>query len=123
MQSEKDSPEQVVAGQLAAYNAHDIDAFMKHWAPNARYYEYPEGMLANGCEQIRARHAERFAQNPLHGELVNRITLGNRVIDHEMVTRRFPAGVGVVEVVATYIVEQGKIVDARFVFGEPSFET
>lgn len=122
VQEKEQSPEQVVARQLEAYNAHDIESFMAHWATHSRYYEYPEGLLANGHDQIRARHTTRFNESPLHGELVNRIVLGNRVIDHEMVTRRFPEGVGVVEVVAVYIVEDGKIVDARFAFGKPEFD-
>lgn len=117
-----DSPEAVVARQLEAYNSHDIEAFMAEWSPRARYYEYPDGLLANCADQIRARHSERFTEEPLHGKLISRTVLGSRVVDHEKVTRRFPEGIGEIEVVAVYIVDGGKIIDARFVFGDRILE-
>jgi hypothetical protein len=55
-----------------------------------------------------------FERTPdLHCELVNRIVLGNTVIDQERVTG-FPGG-NVIEAVAIYKVENGKIAKVYFI--------
>lgn len=107
-----------VAGQLAAYNAKDIDAFMAWWADDCRYYAFPDTLLAEGAEAVRARHVERFREPCLHGTLHTRIVVGNLVVDHETVTRNFPEGVGEIDVVCLYEVAGGKIAAAWFKMGE-----
>ena len=112
-------PETVVQNQLDAYNARDIDAFMALWAEDAQYFQHPATLLAAGHDAIRARHAVRFQEPELFGRLVNRIAVGNTVVDHEIVTRNFPEGRGTVEVIATYEVGNDKITKAWFILGEP----
>lgn len=109
---ELDHPAAVIAGQLAAYNARDLDALMATYAADACQYEHPATLLASGAAAIRARMAVRFAEPDLHARLVQRVVMGNVVIDHEMVTRNFPGGLGVVELVAIYEVKDGKIQSA-----------
>jgi len=46
--------------------------------------------------------------------------VGPLVVDHEMVTRNFPEGVGTVELVCMYEVVGGLIHRASFVFGPPA---
>jgi len=116
------SPEDVVRRQLNAYNARDIEAFMAEWAEDAQYFAFPSALLASGAAAIRARHVERFREAGLHGELLQRIVLGNLVVDQERVSRMFPQGPGEVEVVAIYEVENGKIAKAWFRMGEPVLE-
>lgn len=111
--------EAVVQEQLDAYNARDIERFMRCWAPDCRYYAFPYTLLAEGREQVRARHAERFREPDLHGLLLQRMTLGSMVVDHERVVRNFPDGRGEVEVMAIYEVEAGRIARAWFRLGEP----
>jgi len=41
--------EMPVQRQLDAYNARDIDAFMKWWADDCLYYEFPGRLLARGA--------------------------------------------------------------------------
>lgn len=113
------SPAQVVARHLDAYNAKDIDTFMACWAQDALYYAHPDTLLAHGHAAIRARHEERFREPDLHGRLVSRLVLGERVVDTEVVTRNFPEGVGQVDVVAIYDVGNGLIQRAWFLFGVP----
>jgi len=113
------TPEQVVERQLAAYNARDIDAFMANWAEDALYFEHPDKLLASGAAAIRTRHAERFREPDLHGRLIHRMAVGNKVVDHEVVTRNFPEGRGSIEVIAIYEVADGKICKAWFMFGVP----
>jgi len=113
------TPTEIVARQLDAYNARDIETFMACWATEAEYYAFPSELLAVGVDAIRARHLVRFAEPDLHGRLLHRLAVGNLVVDHEIVTRNFPDGVGTVEVVAIYEVEVGKIVKAWFKQGMP----
>jgi putative hydrolase of HD superfamily len=106
-----------VREQLAAYNARDIDAFMRWWADDAQYYEFPDRLLASGAAAIRERHIARFAEPNLFGKLLSRIVVDDLVVDHETVTRNFPEGSGEVDVVAIYQVRDGKIAKAWFKLG------
>jgi putative hydrolase of HD superfamily len=106
-----------VQKQLDAYNGHDIEAFMPWWADDCQYYEFPSTLLANGAAEIRERHVLRFQEPNLFGRLINRIVVGNMVVDHESVMRTFPEGQGEIEVVAIYEVAHGKIAKAWFKMG------
>jgi putative hydrolase of HD superfamily len=107
-----------VARQLEAYNARDIDAFMRWWRDDCLYYAFPDQLLAKGAAEVRARHIERFREPDLHATLRNRIVTGNLVIDHETVTRNFAEGRGEVDVVCLYEVENELITRAWFKMGE-----
>lgn len=104
--------------QLEAYNARDVDAFMRWWADDCQYYAFPSTLLADGATAIRERHVERFRELDLFGKLLTRIVVGNVVVDHETVRRTFPDGPGEVDVLCTYEVEDGKIARAWFKTGE-----
>jgi putative hydrolase of HD superfamily len=106
--------EAVVASQLDAYNARDIDAFMAAWHDDAQILAYPGTMIANGAEEIRARHLIRFRDDVLAAKLRSRTCVGDLVVDHETVTRSFAAGPREVEVVGIYQVENGRIRAALF---------
>ena len=56
----------------------------------------------------------------MHARLVNRIAIGNQVIDQEVITRNFPEpeGIGAIELIAMYEVRGERIVRAWFRFGE-----
>ena len=116
--NQSDHPAAVIDRQLAAYNARDLDALMATYAADARQYEHPGTLLASGAAEIRARMAVRFAEPDLHARLVQRVVMGNVVIDHEMVTRNLAGGVGVVELVAIYEVKDGKIQSASAKAGQ-----
>jgi uncharacterized protein (TIGR02246 family) len=111
------APEAVVQRQLDAYNTKDIESFIAAWAPDAQYFEHPGKLLASGRDAIRARHVERFAEGNLHGELVKRMVMGNKVVDQERVTRTFPEGAGMIEVIAIYEIDDGLIAKAWFIMG------
>jgi hypothetical protein len=112
-----------VQKQLEAYNARNIEDFMRWWAQDCEYYEFPSRLLAAGASAIRERHVARFSETNLHGELVKRISVGNLVVDQERVTRTFPDGPGEIDVVAIYEVENGKIAKAWFKMGTPRLHT
>ncbi|HEX5453620.1 MAG TPA: nuclear transport factor 2 family protein [Stellaceae bacterium] len=117
------TPEAVVARQLAAYNARDIESFMAEWHDDARYFAHPDELLADGAAAIRARHLARFEEPDLHGRLMARMSVDNLVVDHELVSRNFAEGRGTVSVIAIYQVEGGKIARAWFKQGTPRLET
>jgi len=112
-----------VQRQLEAYNARDIDGFMQWWAEDCLYYEFPSRLLASGAEEIRRRHVARFAESNLFGRLVSRMSVGNVVVDREVVTRTFPEGPGEIDVIAIYEVEDGRIAKAWFKSGAPRLTT
>jgi hypothetical protein len=64
----------------------------------------------------------RFQEPNLHARLLNRIVLGNTVIDHEMVTRTFAEGTGTLEMTAIYEVRDGLIARAWFMFGDKTLD-
>jgi GNAT superfamily N-acetyltransferase len=105
--------------QLEAYNARDIDAFMRWWAVDCRYFLFPDTLIAVGIEEVRNRHEERFKEVNLFGALHSRSVVGNLVVDYETVTRSFPDGPGEVDVICIYEIEGGKIKTARFKIGTP----
>lgn len=105
-------PSAVVQRQLDAYNARDLDALLATYAPDAQQFEHPAKLVASGAAQIRERMAIRFQEPHLHARLVQRVVMGNIVIDHELVTRDFPEGTGTVDVVAIYEVVGERITSA-----------
>ena len=112
-----EGPEAVVARQLAAYNARDIEAFMALWREDAQMFEHPSTLLADGAAEIRARHLVRFREPDLFGRLVARMSAGNMVVDREVVTRNFPDGRGEIDVIAIYEVDGERIAKAWFKMG------
>lgn len=117
MDSSSSDPEAVVQRQLDAYNARDVDAMMMTYAEDAQQFEHPDKLLASGAVQLRERFAARFQEPNLHAKLIQRMVMGNVVIDRETVTRTFPEGAGTVELVAIYEVQDGRIAKAWFIFG------
>ena len=106
-----------VQAQLDAYNALDIDGFMRWWTADCEYYAFPNTLLARGADAIRARHVERFQESGLFGRLDARVVVGNLVIDRETVSRNFPEASGEVDVLAIYDVVDGLIARAWFSMG------
>jgi hypothetical protein len=111
------SPETIIQRQLDAYNAHDLDALLATYAEEAKQFEHPDKLLASGHAQIRQRMAGRFQDAQLQAKLVQRSVMGHVVIDQEEVTRTFPEGRGVIEVVAIYEVQNNKIQTSSIIFG------
>lgn len=108
------SPADLIQRQLDAYNAHDLDALLATYAEDANLFEHPATLLASGHSQLRARFALRFQEPNLHARLLHRVLIDRFVIDHERVTRTFPEGPGTIELIVTYEVVDGKIINAWF---------
>jgi hypothetical protein len=106
------SPAALAQQQLNAYNQRDLEAFLEPYSDDVEIYSFPNELQGKGKAQMRERYGKLFASSPeLHCELVNRIVLGDTVIDQERVTGR--AG-KTLEAIAIYTVRDGKIVRVTF---------
>jgi len=117
------SPLAVVQAQLDAFNARDIDALMRAYAPDAEQFALHGQRLAKGHEEIRPRYIARFTEPDLHARLLSRIVMGNIVTDLEVITRNFPEGVGLLEMLCIYEVVDGRIQRASFAPGATTMLT
>lgn len=103
----------LIQRQLDAYNAQDIEAFMRCYADDAVLAGLNGGVNQAGHEAIRSRHLALFAEFPQNkAELANRIDLGTTVIDHERVERA-PGG-DRFDVAAIYTLRNGEIARVDF---------
>ena len=83
------SVEAIVQGQLDAYNAQDIEAFIPHFADDITVSDLNGEPNLTGLDAYRERHVNMFAQFPGNrAELVSRTVIGRTVIDHERVFAR-----------------------------------
>ncbi|MBL7742055.1 MAG: amidohydrolase family protein [Chitinophagaceae bacterium] len=107
-----ESPEEIVQRQLNGYNAKDIDAFMDTYSDDIELYDFPAKLISKGKEEMKKSYAGFFQRVPnLYCEIVKRITIGNKVIDHEKVR----AGQQTLGAVAIYEVKNGKISKVTFI--------
>ncbi|MDD7887471.1 nuclear transport factor 2 family protein [Flavivirga sp. 57AJ16] len=106
------NPERVVNKQLEAYNKRDIGAFVATYSSNIKLYRYPNDLISEGHQAIRTAYVSFFEKAPdLNAQIVNRMVLGNKVIDNEKVTfngNTFYA-------IAIYEVQNEKITKVTFI--------
>jgi hypothetical protein len=108
----------VVHRQVEAYNARDLDRFVATYADGIRIFRLPSLEPAvSGKAQLTEVYRARFSVPALHAEILTRIVLGSKVVDHERVTgiREHP-----VEAVAVYEVVSDLIQMVWFFFPDPS---
>ena len=82
------NPELPVQRQLDAYNARDLARFVACYADEVQLFRPPAGEPWMVGKAALAAHyaANRFNLPQLHAELVNRMVLGNKVVDHERIS-------------------------------------
>ena len=109
----KQSPEEIVQEQVEGYNALNIDVFMAPYSDSLEIYEFPNTLLVKGKNNIKERYQRKFESTPnLHCEIVSRIVNGNIVIDQERITGL--ANGKIMEAIAIYVIEKGKIQKVYF---------
>ena len=77
----------VVQRQVEAYNARDLDRFVSAYSETIAIFRMPstEPIISGKVELSRFYSTQRFNLPGLHAEIVNRIALGNKVVDHERI--------------------------------------
>ena len=110
------NPVDIVQEQLEAYNARDLERFSATYSDTIRIFRMPatEPAIA-GKTQLNDTYRGRFSSPNLHADIVNRIVIGNKVIDHERVVGIKEAAI---EAVAVYEVEDGLIETVWFFYPE-----
>jgi hypothetical protein len=102
------SPVDVVQRQLEAYNARDLERFVAQYSDAVQVFRPPatEPAISGKAQFSEYYAANRFNLPGLRAEILARMVLGNRVIDHERVhgVRDQP-----LEVAAVYDVVDGLI--------------
>jgi hypothetical protein len=110
--TESSAEADIVQRNLDAYNARDIDAFMKDYAENVKLYNYPNKLQTDGKDAMRKSYEQWFRQTPdLRAFIKSRIVIGNKVIDEEQVT----VNGQIFHAVAIYEIENGLISKVTFI--------
>ncbi|MFD2916173.1 nuclear transport factor 2 family protein [Psychroserpens luteus] len=107
-----ENPETIVNNQLEKYNERDIKAFVNTYSKNIKLYSFPNSLTIDGRTSLKKGYESLFKNTPdLNAEIVNRIILGNMVIDKEKVTmngKNYYA-------IAIYEIENGLITKVTFI--------
>jgi hypothetical protein len=103
-----DTPVQIVHRHVEAMGRRDIDGFLAECAETIALKNAAGQPLLEGQEAIRTMYAGVFAKNPgMKTELIDRINVGNWVID-EHLTTGFADG-SQVHVARIYLIADGRI--------------
>lgn len=105
--------EKLAQEQLDAYNNRDIEAFILPYAEDVKVFNFPDQLMYQGRDEMYGLYGRMFSRTPdLHCRLVNRIVMGNTVIDQEEVTinKSEPP----VKAIAIYKIKNGKIAEVYF---------
>lgn len=106
-----------VQKQLDAYNNRNIEAFLEAYSDSVKIYNHPNELTMSGKKQMRAIFSDMFKNTKdLHCTLMNRMVLGNTVIDQEYVI--FNKNQPATQVFAMYKVANGKIQEVYFISPE-----
>lgn len=106
--------EKLAQEQLDAYNNRDIEAFILPYAEDVKVFNFPDQLMYQGRDEMYGLYGRMFSRTPdLHCRLVNRIVMGNTVIDQEEVTinKSEPP----VKAIAIYKIKDGKIAEVYFI--------
>ncbi|CAH2211774.1 nuclear transport factor 2 family protein [Tepidibacter aestuarii] len=109
------NPQEIVQMQLDFYNKHNLEGFMSTYHDDITVYNLIDNsVILEGKELLREKYYERFEILKVHAELVNRMVIGNKVIDHEYVTELNVDEI--VKAVAIYEIEDSLIKRVWFLF-------
>jgi hypothetical protein len=84
----KTPPHAPIDNALDAYNALDSIRFASYFCEDATVYEHPGKIMLHNRAEIQLHYKKIFNEYPLNqAEVLNRIILGARVVDHERIIR------------------------------------
>lgn len=104
-----------VLAQLDAFNRRDLKGFLSAYAPDVVIEDGAGNLMMRGHAGMRAMYGPLFEQSPeLHVEVVNRIAVGDYVIDEEHTTGfNFPGFPTELHAAVVYHLAAGMIAHAR----------
>lgn len=106
-------PLEIVDAQLKYYNEHNLEMFSKQFHRDIEVYDLEDNKLRfKGIQEFKVRYQKTLEVAKSRAKLVNRIDLGNKIIDHEHVTRLDTTDL--IEAVAIYLIEEEYITKAWF---------
>lgn len=110
--------EKAVQGQLDAFNAHDIDGFLKWYAEDYKGYNFNTGeLIFQGKKVAYERYSNMFKNEILNCKTINRMVLGRTIVDHEEITKGKSGEK--YDVIGIYELEDsGLISTVRFIYGD-----
>lgn len=107
--------ERLVQKQLDYYNENNLEAFVSTYHEDIEIINLEDNtLILKGIEALTEKYRERFQVQKVKAKLLNRIVIGDKVIDHEAVS-----GIKkdeLVYAVATYKVEDDLIRKVWFLF-------
>jgi hypothetical protein len=107
--------EKIVQEQLEYYNANDLENFVSTYHDDILIINQEDNtIILEGKDALREKYRQRFEVQKVQAELLNRMAIGNKVIDHESVKgiKKDEA----VKAIATYEVIDGRIKRVWFLF-------
>jgi len=108
------SPEAIVRAYTDAANRHDLEAFLALYAPDIRKFRFPGELASSGLEHNRQVYTKSFAEkSAIKVEIVQLMTVGDKVVAHDRVTGR-PDG-KVADEITVYQVQNGKFTNIVYV--------
>ncbi|MBB1330891.1 nuclear transport factor 2 family protein [Pseudoalteromonas sp. SR43-7] len=108
----------VVEQLVKAYNARNIEEFLRVYAEDVEFYIFPNELLFKGKEKLIERYGLMFKKlKCIHSSPIKRIVHGDIVIDHEL-SETCSTDENVVdkrsELISSYQIKDGKIVRVLF---------
>ncbi|MEL0639811.1 nuclear transport factor 2 family protein [Pseudoalteromonas aliena] len=108
----------VVEQLVKAYNARNIEEFLRVYDENVEFYIFPNELLFKGKEKLIERYGLMFKKlKCIHSSPIKRIVHGDIVIDHEL-SETCSTDKNVIdkrsELISSYQIKNGKIVRVLF---------
>ena len=108
----------VVEQLVNAYNARNIEEFIRMYDEDVEFYIFPNELLFKGKEKLIARYGIMFKKlKCLHSSPIKRIVHGDIVIDHEL-SETCSTDENVIdkrsELISSYQIKDGKVVRVLF---------
>lgn len=102
--------QQVVQGQLEAYNRRDLETFLQYYSDTIKVSDLTSANpTIEGCDALRVAYGELFRKNPsLQCQVISRVSVGCFIVDEERVTGLAARPEGL-HVAVIYQVEAGRI--------------
>lgn len=105
------TPLQIVNQRMAFFNEHNYDDFIKLYNKDVKVYTYPDRLMGTGADRLSSIFKSDFENKSVSVEILNQITNGSYVINHEIVTNDGKETM----YVSIYEVKDGLITSVRFV--------